>query len=62
MSAPSLALPAAPSRHPRVWLFGLLLAALWLLLAPPTPDLAAQVYRSNMFGRVGFTLWDMFER
>jgi hypothetical protein len=41
-----------------VWLLGLLGAALWLLLAPPTPDLATQVYRSNLFGRVGFALWD----
>lgn len=35
-----------------------LLAALWLLFAPPTPDLAAQVYRSGLFERHGFTLFN----
>jgi hypothetical protein len=34
------------------------LALLWLILAPRTADLAAQVYRANLFSREGFALWD----
>jgi hypothetical protein len=34
------------------------LALLWLVLAPRTADLAAQVYRANLFHREGFALWD----
>lgn len=35
-----------------------LLAALWLLFGPPTPDLAAQVYRTGLFEEHGFTLFN----
>ncbi|HEX8086197.1 MAG TPA: hypothetical protein VF529_18030 [Solirubrobacteraceae bacterium] len=35
-----------------------LLALLWLLFAPPTPDLAAQVYRTGLFEHHGFTLFN----
>jgi hypothetical protein len=34
------------------------LAAAWLALAPQTADLAAQVYRTQLFSREGFALWD----
>ncbi|MGO9761100.1 MAG: hypothetical protein ACLP1Q_07575 [Solirubrobacteraceae bacterium] len=34
------------------------LIALWLLLDPRTPDLAAQVYRVGLFDRLGFAVWD----
>jgi hypothetical protein len=34
------------------------LLALWLLVDPRTPDLAAQVYRVNLFRQVGFAVWD----
>jgi hypothetical protein len=34
------------------------LLALWLVAAPRTPDLAAQVYRVSLFDHVGFALWD----
>jgi hypothetical protein len=34
------------------------LLAAWLIADPRTPDLAAQVYRANLFGSHGFTLWD----
>lgn len=34
------------------------LAAAWLALAPQTADLAAQVYRTDLFSREGFALWD----
>jgi hypothetical protein len=30
----------------------------WLLFAPRTPDLAAQVYRAGLFGQEGFSIWD----
>src|ERR1700736_6526728 len=34
------------------------LSALWLALGPRTPDLAAQAYRSALFLRDGFMVWD----
>jgi hypothetical protein len=34
------------------------LACAYLLLAPPSGDLAAATYRSTLFTRVGFTVWD----
>lgn len=42
--------------------YGLLAAiigvAVWLVVDPRTPDLAAQVYRANLFAEVGWTVWD----
>jgi hypothetical protein len=38
-------------------LAGALLVA-WLLAYPHTPDLAAQVYRVDLFGKLGFAVWD----
>ncbi len=32
--------------------------AVWLIADPRTPDLAAQVYRANLFSEVGFAVWD----
>jgi hypothetical protein len=43
----SLALPAA-----------CVLVGVWLLLAPRSPDLAAQAYRASLFESSGFTVWD----
>jgi hypothetical protein len=34
------------------------LIAAWLLVDPRTPDLAAQVYRVDLFRAVGFAVWD----
>jgi hypothetical protein len=34
------------------------LACAYLALAPPSGDLAAATYRSTLFARVGFTVWD----
>jgi hypothetical protein len=34
------------------------LSVVYLIIAPASPDLAAASYRSNLFSRVGFTLWD----
>ncbi len=35
------------------------LAALWLIADPRTPDLAAQVYRVEIFRQSGFAIWDL---
>ncbi len=34
------------------------LALIYLVVAPPSADLAAHVYRAGLFAREGFTLWD----
>jgi hypothetical protein len=34
------------------------LATAYLIASPPSGDLAAATYRAELFGRVGFTLWD----
>ena len=34
------------------------LVGAWLVLAPRSPDLAAQTYRATLFEHFGFTLWD----
>jgi hypothetical protein len=45
-----------------VWLLpalaAVLTAGLWLLFAPPTPDLAAQVYRTGLYREHGFTVFN----
>jgi hypothetical protein len=38
--------------------FALALVATWLIVAPRTPDLAAQVYRVGLFNQLGFAVWD----
>jgi hypothetical protein len=45
-------------RRPAPWLVAAALAALYLVLAPPTADLAAQTYRTWLFEHAGFTVWD----
>ncbi len=35
-----------------------LLAAVYLVVAPRSPDLAAHVFRAELFGREGFTIWN----
>jgi hypothetical protein len=44
--------------RPPAWLLAAAMAGGYLLLAPSSPDLAAASYRSDLFSRVGFTLWD----
>jgi hypothetical protein len=44
--------------RPAPWLIALALALVWLAFAPPTPDLAAQVYRAGLFSSDGFTLFN----
>lgn len=36
----------------------MLLCAAYLIVSPPSGDLAAATYRSDLFARVGFTVWD----
>jgi hypothetical protein len=48
---------ALPWWLPALGLLAVLLLA-WLLAAPRTPDLAAQVYRADLFGRAGMVVWD----
>jgi hypothetical protein len=38
--------------------FAAALIAVWLLVDPRTPDLAAQVYRVDVYRQLGFTVWD----
>jgi hypothetical protein len=45
-------------RLPPAWTITALLALIYVIAAPASPDLAAASYRSNLFSRVGFTLWD----
>ena len=40
------------------WAITAAFALAYLVAAPPSPDLAAASYRSDLFSRVGFTLWD----
>lgn len=35
-----------------------LLAAVYLVMSPRSPDLAAHVFRAELFGREGFTIWN----
>jgi len=39
-------------------LIAAVLALAWLAFAPPTPDLAAAVYRAGLFSSEGFTLFN----
>jgi hypothetical protein len=49
---------AARIQRTPAWAVAAILAALYLVIDPPSADLAAQVYRSDLFGREGLTLWD----
>ena len=46
------------SRLPPAWTITAALAVVYLILAPPSTDLAAAAYRSDLFARAGLTLWD----
>ena len=46
------------ARLPPAWVITAALSVVYLILAPQSPDLAAASYRSELFSRVGFTLWD----
>jgi hypothetical protein len=53
-------LPTRRVRAAPVWLaaFALALVAVWALVYPHTPDLAAQVYRVELFRQLGPVIWD----
>src|SRR5947209_13763204 len=50
-------MPARIERTP-AWVVAAILGILYLVLEPPSADLAAQTYRSAYFGREGLALWD----
>ncbi|HEX5853693.1 MAG TPA: hypothetical protein VFY36_11425, partial [Solirubrobacteraceae bacterium] len=45
-------------RRTPTWTITAALGVVYLIAAPPSPDLAAATYRGNLFGSVGFSLWD----
>ncbi|MGH2863785.1 MAG: hypothetical protein ACRDJX_00890 [Solirubrobacteraceae bacterium] len=53
---------ARGARVPAGWLglvaFTSVLTAIWLVVQPRTPDLAAQLYRVSLFRTQGFVVWD----
>jgi hypothetical protein len=51
------ATPRLPAWLCGAWL-AVVLSALYLVVSPPSGDLAAATYRSSLFSRVGFTIWD----
>jgi hypothetical protein len=55
--ARGIGLRARIERTP-AWVVAAILSTLYLIVDPPSADLAAQVYRSDYFGREGFALWD----
>ena len=54
--------PGALQERVPTWALATALAAVlglaYVIVAPPSTDLAAAAYRSDLFSRVGFTLWD----
>jgi hypothetical protein len=58
-AAPPFALRSrALGRRAPAWTITGAAGLLYAILAPPSADLAAAGYRSELFGRAGFTLWD----
>jgi hypothetical protein len=49
---------SASARRIPAWAITAAFGLLYVILAPPSTDLAAAGYRSELFARVGFTLWD----
>jgi len=55
--------PSAGRRRPDWWriaptAISLALAVVYLIVEPRSPDLAAHIFRSELFGREGFTIWN----
>jgi hypothetical protein len=48
----------AHARRVPAWTVTAVLGLAYVIAAPPSSDLAAASYRSELFGRAGFTLWD----
>jgi hypothetical protein len=55
--SPALVALAGAGRAP-AWAITAVLGLAYLIAAPPSADLAAASYRSYLFGRDGFALWD----
>jgi hypothetical protein len=55
---PATVRAGAVVRRAPAWTLTAALGVAYLIEAPASADLAAASYRSNLFGRVGFTLWD----
>jgi hypothetical protein len=51
-------LPRARRWAPPAWTITAALGLIYVIAAPPSSDLAAAGYRSDLFARAGFTLWD----
>jgi hypothetical protein len=49
---------SALARRTPAWAVTAGLAVVYLIAAPPSPDLAAASYRSHLFAQTGFSLWD----
>jgi hypothetical protein len=49
---------SALARRAPAWTITAALGLLYVILAPPSGDLAAAGYRSDLFTRAGFTIWD----
>ncbi len=49
---------ASPLRLPIGAPIAGVLLVVWVIVYPHTPDLSAQVYRVDLFSRLGFTVWD----
>jgi hypothetical protein len=55
--SPASGLLARAARAP-AWTIAAVLGLAYVIASPPSADLAAASYRSYLFGRDGFTLWD----
>ena len=55
--AKAFGLPPLALRAP-AWTITAAIGVVYLIIAPTSADLAAATYRSELFGRSGFTLWD----
>lgn len=59
LANPSLTSVARTRRHVRAHLLLVVsLSLAWLIVAPNSPDLAAQAYRSYLFSHFGMLIWD----
>src|SRR4051794_37052075 len=50
--------PSAGRLRVPAWLLAAVLAAIYLVVDPPSADLAAQTYRTALFEHAGFVVWD----
>jgi hypothetical protein len=57
-SAAFRAAVSARLRTVPAWTITAAAGVVYVIAAPPSTDLAAAAYRSDLFGRAGFTLWD----